>query len=151
MNPRQITPRLAAILCSLTESQLQMQASRSAALDATVTGVMGVDAAVAAIVVAVRSTHHLWIAALAALGVSAGLAVQALLVKGSGKIGPSAAGVLKARAVQADYELEQSVLVNLASDVFDNERALARREPKLIGAIALLVLAIMLELIGRVH
>ena len=40
-----ITPRLADRLCSLAESQLQTQAARSVALDASALGVMAVDAA----------------------------------------------------------------------------------------------------------
>ncbi len=46
MRTRAMTPELTAALRSLAEVQLQIQASRSATLDARAIGVIGVDAAV---------------------------------------------------------------------------------------------------------
>jgi hypothetical protein len=68
MSTKAITPRLADRLCSLAESQLQTQISRSGALDASALGVMAIDAAVAATIFATRGTFDLWIVAPALLG-----------------------------------------------------------------------------------
>jgi len=76
MPAKPITPRLADRLCSLAESQLQIQAARSASIDAGALGVVSACAAIAALVLGARSAHHLWIAALILLALSAGLAVQ---------------------------------------------------------------------------
>jgi hypothetical protein len=76
MSIQDITPRLADSLRSLSESQLQTQAARSASVDAGALGVVSACAAIAALILNARSAHHLWIAALALLGVSASLAVR---------------------------------------------------------------------------
>jgi hypothetical protein len=83
-----ITPRLADRLGSLAESQLQIQMSRSAALDAGALGVMGVDVAVAAIVLAVGSADYLWVAALLLPCVSLGVAIRVLRLAGAEQTGP---------------------------------------------------------------
>jgi hypothetical protein len=59
MSTKAITPRLADRLCSLAESQLQTQISRSGALDASALGVMAVDAAIATIIFATRGVYDL--------------------------------------------------------------------------------------------
>jgi hypothetical protein len=86
MSTEGITPRLADRLCSLAESQLQTQVSRSASIDAGALGVMSACAAIAALILDVKSADHTWIAALVLLGASAGLAVRTLLVGGVEKI-----------------------------------------------------------------
>jgi hypothetical protein len=89
MSTKAITPRLADRLCSLAQSQLQTQAARSASVDAGALGVVSARAAIAALILSARSAHHLWIAALVLLALSAGLAVRALLLRGAKEIGPS--------------------------------------------------------------
>jgi hypothetical protein len=148
MSRKAITPRLADRLCSLAESQLQMQAARSASVDAGALGVISACAAIAALVLAVKSTDHLWIAALVLLGLSAGLAIRALLIRGAEEIGPLVPGILNDRATHNDEELEQSLLEDLADETLVNNQGLARKDPLFIGALALLVLAVLLELAG---
>ena len=148
MSTQGITPRLADGLRSLAESQLQTQVSRSGALDAGALGVVSACAAIAAIVLSVRSAHRLWIAVLALLGLSLGLAVRVLLLTGAEQNGPLVADMLDARARNDDAYLEDILLNDLATETLANEQALARKDPLLAWALTLLVLAIVLELAG---
>jgi hypothetical protein len=148
MSTQGITPRLADSLRSLAESQLQTQVSRSGALDAGALGVVSACAAIAAIILSVRSAHHLWIAALALLGLSLGLAVRVLLLQGAEEIGPLVAHILDDRATYDDKTLEGGLLKDLATETLANNQALARKDPLLTRALTLLVLAIALELAG---
>lgn len=148
MSTRRISPSLAGRLCSLAESQLQTQAARSASLDAAAFGVMSACAAVAAIVLAIKSAEHLWVVALVLLGGSAGLAVRTLLLAGARRNGPSIAKVLEARLRNDDELVEEGLLRDLAAQTFANDQALARKEPLISPALALLVLAVLLELTG---
>lgn len=142
-------PRLADRLCSLAESQLQTQAARSLALDAGALGVMAVDAAVAAIVIGARGAYDLWIVALVLLGLSLGLAVWTLRLPGAEETGPSVAAMREARATLEAGRLEESLLEDLAADIQINDRALARKAPLFVRAQTFLVLAIIVELAGR--
>ncbi len=148
MPARAITPRLANSLRSLAESQLQTQVARSGTFDLGALGVVSVCAAIAAIVLGVRSAHHLWIAALVLLllALSLGLAVRVLLLPGAAQIGPPVAGLLDARTTYDDETVEEWLLEALALESLANERALARKDPLLIGAVILLVLALAIEL-----
>jgi hypothetical protein len=148
MPTKAITPRLADRLCSLAESQLQTQVSRSGTLDAGALGVMAVDAAIGAIVIGARGAYDLWYGAGALLALSLGLAVRALLLAGAKQNGPLVADMLDARARSDDAYLEDILLQDLATETLANEQALARKDPLLTWAVALLVLAIGLELAG---
>jgi hypothetical protein len=148
MSTKAITPRLADRLCSLAEGQLQTQVSRSGTLDASALGVVSACVAVAAIVLGVRSTHHLWIGALVLLAVSIGVAVRALFLPGAKQIGPLVADVLDARQARDDEDLEQTLLDDLATETLANQHALRRKNLLLTEAVVLFVLAIVLELVG---
>jgi hypothetical protein len=148
MPTKAITPRLVDRLCSLAESQLQTQAARSASVDAGALGVVSACAAIAALVLTVKSADHLWIAALALLGVSAGLAVRALRLPGAEEIGPPVTELLDVRGTRDNEEIEQSLLEDLADETLVNNQALARKDPLFTEALALLVLAVLLELAG---
>lgn len=148
MPTKGITPRLANGLRSLAESQLQIQAARSASVDAGALGVVSACAAIAALILSARSAHHLWIAALVLLVVSASLAVRVLLLRGAKEIGPLVGNMLDARAKHDDEIIEEGLLKDLATETATNNHALARKDPPLAAAVALLVLAIVLELAG---
>ncbi len=147
MPARAITPRLANSLRSLAESQLQTQVARSDTFDLGALGVVGVCAAIAAIVVDTRSAHYLWIETLVLLllALALGLAMRVLLLPGAAQIGPPVVGLLEAR-IGNDETIEEWLLEDLASESLSNERAIARKDPLLVGAVTLLVLAIALEL-----
>jgi len=148
MSVQGITPRLAGRLCSLAESQLQTQAARSASVDAGALGVVSACAAIAALILSARSAHHLWIAALTLLAVSAGLAIRALVLRGAREVGPLVSDMLDARETRDDEDLEGTLLKDFATETLANEQALARKDPLLARAVALLVLAVILELAG---
>jgi hypothetical protein len=148
MSTKPITPRLAESLRSLAEGQLQTQVSRSGTLDVSALGVVSACAAIVAIVLGVRSAHHLWIAALILLVLSLGLALRALRLPGAEQTGPLIAGMLDARASKDDAYLEDILLEDLAAETLVNEQAIARKDLLLARAVTLLVLAIVLELAG---
>jgi hypothetical protein len=148
MSTKTITPTLADRFCLLAVSQLQTQMSRSGTLDTSALGVVSACAAIAAIVLGVRSVHHLWIAALALLVLALGLALQALRLPGAEESGPSVLEMLDDRASNDDESIEDDLLKDLAEDVHTNERTLARKDRLLARAVTLLVLAIVLELAG---
>jgi len=149
MSTKAITPRLAESLRLLAASQLEIQAAQSVALDGSALGVVSACVAVAAIVLlGVRSAHGLWIAALVLLALSLGLAVRALLLPGAEQIGPPVGDMLDARRTYDDEELEETLLESLATETAANNQALARKDPLLVAAVTLLVLAIVLELAG---
>jgi hypothetical protein len=148
MSTKAVTPRLADRLCSLAESQLQTQVSRSGTLDLGSLGVVSACAAIAAIVLGVRSADHLWIAALVLLVLALGMAVRALLLPGARQIGPPVTDILDARARNDDKTIEEGLLKDLAAETAANKQALARKDPLFFAAVTLLVLAIALELAG---
>ena len=148
MSTNGITPRLADSLRSLAERQLQTQVSRSGALDVGALGVVSACAAIAAIVLGVRSADHLWVAALILLALSLGVALYALRLPGAEQNGPLVADMLDARAVDDDRTIEKGLLEDLSAETFANEQALAGKDSLLAWAVALLVLAIVLELAG---
>ena len=148
MPARAITPRLANSLRSLAESQLQTQVARSGTFDLGALGVVSVCAAIAAIVLTVRPIRDLWIAALVLLllALALGLAVRALLLPGATQTGPPVAGLLDACTAYDDETVEEWLLEALALESLANERALVRKDPLLIGAVILLVLALAIDL-----
>jgi hypothetical protein len=105
-------------------------------------------AAIAAVIVSVRSAHRLWIAALALLGLSFGLAVRALFLEGADRTGPPVRKLLDARATYDDEVIEEALLEDLATETRANNQALVRKDPLLAQALALVICAIALELAG---
>jgi hypothetical protein len=145
------TPRLADRLRSLAVSRLQRQAAHSGALDARTLGVLALDAGVAAIIIILgaRGAYDLWIVALVLLGLSLGLAIKTLRLPGAEQIGPFIGDVLNARKTQDDRTLEEWLLNDLTDDVETNDEALARKARLFDQALTFLVLAILVELTGK--
>jgi len=150
MSTNAITPRFAESLRLLAASQLQTQVSRSGTLDVSALGVVSACAAIAAIVLGVRSVHHLWVVALILLVLSLGLALRALRLPGAEQTGRLVTDMLDARAANDDETVEKDLLEDLASETLINEQALARKDHLLARAVTLLVLvlAIVIELAG---
>jgi hypothetical protein len=151
MSTQGITPRLADSLNRrlLAASQLQTQAARSVALDASALGVMTVDFAVATIVLDTKGAYGLWVLALLLLGLSLGLAVRTLSLPAAAQIGPSVTEEPEISENEDEHSPEDSLLDDLADDIEINEHAIARKEPSFNGALTLLVLAILTGLAGR--
>ena len=93
--------------------------------------------------------YELWILALVLLGLSFGLAFKALRNPGAEQIGPCIGDVLKARETHDDRTLREWLLDDLIDDVAANEEALSRKGPLVGRALTFLVLAILVELAGR--
>jgi hypothetical protein len=148
---QELTPEVSAALRSLAEVQLQIQASRSATLDARAIGVIGFDAAVATLVVGAGLGHRPTIAALAMLGLSAGVAGRSVFLGGSDEIGPSVLGLLTSNEIDDRSALETSLVDSLAADVQANHQALAHKAPRLTASFFFLALAITIALIAGVH
>jgi hypothetical protein len=131
--------------------QLQAQVALAATMDARAIGIMGIDAALAAIVVSARFPNLLRIATLAALILSAGLAGRLIFLENDERIGPLVARLLALREFYDDHALEETILKGVAADVKANEHMLARGARRLAFAFVLLVLAAQLILIGSLY
>ncbi len=134
----------------LTGSRLQTQVSRSGTLVGGTLGVMGVDVAVALIVIGAGGAYDLSILALLQLGLSFSLAVRALRLPGAEDAGPSLAAMRRAREAEGARELEDSLLDDLEEDLETNDRAVARKTLLFKHALTLLAFAILVELAGQV-
>jgi hypothetical protein len=150
MSTRPHKPEPSEWLRLLTGSRLQTQISRSVALEGGALGVMGVDVAVALIVIGAGGAYGLSIVALLALGLSFSLAVRALLQPGAKEAGPTLAAMRRAREAEDARELEDSLLDDLEDDLETNEGALARKTLLFKGALTFLAFAILVELAGQV-
>ncbi|MGH2875707.1 MAG: hypothetical protein ACRDLV_05600 [Solirubrobacteraceae bacterium] len=109
---------------------------------------IAVDAAFATSVVKTGAAD-LWILALALLGLSLGLGVRTLRLPGAVHSGSSVTKTLELRDIHDDHELEESVLTDLADSVDKNERTLTRKATIFDQALIFLILAITVELAGR--
>jgi hypothetical protein len=149
MSTKAIAPRFSEDLFPLTLHRLQRQTARSGALDGRALGVIFLDALLAATITVGAGVYELWILALVLLGLSFGLAVKALRNPGAEQIGPCIGDVLKARETQDDRTIREWLLDDLIDDVETNEQALARKGPLIGRALTFLVLAVLVELAGR--
>jgi hypothetical protein len=132
----------------LAASQLQIQTTRSVALDTGALGVMTVDFAAAAIFGA-GGAYDLGILALVLLGLSFGLAVQTLRLPGAKRMGSSVTYTPEAPGREDERSSEDSLLDDLEEDIEINERALVRRDSLFERALRFLVLAIVVALAAR--
>ncbi len=150
MSTRPNTPEPSDWLRLLTGSRLQTQVSRSATLDGGALGGMAVAAAVALIVIDVSGAYDLSILALALLGLSFALSVRATRLPGAEEIGPTVAAMRRARETEDQREFEDSLLDDLEEDLLINDQALTRKALLFDWALNFLVLAILMELVGRI-
>jgi hypothetical protein len=134
---------------SFAERQLQLQTSRSAALDAGAIGVMALDLAAATIVVDTRGGYDLWIVAATLIGLSFALAAGVLSLPGAEETGPFAPDMFEARERKDDPQIEAWLVKDLMDDLRANRRALARKVLLFNTALRLLLLAITAGLAGR--
>jgi hypothetical protein len=134
----------------LTGSRLQTQVSRSVALEGGALGAMGLDAAVALIVIGAGGPYALSILALLALGLSFSLAMRALRLPGAKDAGPSLAAMRSARESEDARAFEDSLLDDLEKDIETNKRAVTRKTLLFKGALTFLAFAILVELAGQV-
>jgi hypothetical protein len=150
MSTKAIEPEPSEWLRLLTGNRLQTQVSRSGVLVGGALGVMGVDVAVALIVVGGGGAYGLSILALLALGASFSLAMRALLLPNAEDAGPTLASMRRARESEDARELEDSLLDDLEEDLEANGQAVARKTLLFERALRFLAFAILVELVGRV-
>jgi len=149
MSTKAIAPRFSEDLFPLTLHRLQRQTARSGALDGRALGVIFIDALLAATITVGAGVYELWILALVLLGLSFGLAFKALRNPGAEQIGPCLGDVLNARDTHDDRTIREWLLDDLIDDVETNEEALARKGPLIGRALTFMVLAILVDLAGR--
>jgi hypothetical protein len=142
-------PLLTGELCSLARDQLKMQTSRSVALDAGALGLMVLDTALATNLLDTTGPYDLGVAALALIGLSFGLAVRALRLKGAEESGPSVARLREYRETRDAHQIRESMLEELTKEAWANDRALARKAVLFDRTLTVLVLAVLIDLAGR--
>jgi hypothetical protein len=145
------TSLLTGELTSLARDQLKTQSGRSVALDAGALGLMVLDVALATLLAGTRGAYDLWIATLALLGLSFGLAIQASRRKGAEDTGPPVARLREERKTHAAHQLRESMLEDLTEEVQTNDRALARKAVLFDRALIVMALAILIDLAGRLR
>ena len=136
-------------LSSLARDKLKTQSGRSVALDAGALGVMVLDVALATTVLETRGAYDLWIAALALLGLSFGLAIRALRLAGAEETGPPVARLSEDRETRVARQIRESMLEDLTEEVDTNDLALARKAVLFDRALIVMALAILIDLAGR--
>ncbi|MGP0101501.1 MAG: hypothetical protein ACLPUT_07775 [Solirubrobacteraceae bacterium] len=112
---------------------------------------MALDAALAAVIIGTRGAYDLWIAALTLLGLSLGLAVRALRILGAEETGPSVAHLREDRETHDEHQITESLLADLTAGIRNNDHALARKAVLFDRALIVLVLAILIDLAGRLR
>ncbi len=140
MSAHDTLPRDGSALRSLAEMQLQAQVALAATMDARAIGIMGIDAALAAIIASARFSSLLRIATMSILLLSAGLAGRLIFFENDERIGPFVARLLTLRELYDDHALEETILQSVAADVKANERMLARAARRLAFASSCLYL-----------
>jgi hypothetical protein len=136
-------------LFSFAERQLQLQTSRSVALEAGALGLMVLATALGTYLHDSRGVYALWAAALTLLGLSFALAAGALSLPGAEKTGPFAPDMFEARETQDDPQIEAWLVTELTDDLRANRRALARKALLFKTARTLLLLAVTAGLAAR--
>jgi hypothetical protein len=148
MSDHETPPLLAGELRALARDQLKMQTARSTALETGGLAAMGLAAALATIVSSIGRTP-LWVPALSLLGLSLTLAAGALSLAGARRTGPSIARMRRDPVNRDEPDALERLLDGLEQDVDRNDRAIVRKATLLNGAITLLLLAILVDLAGR--
>jgi hypothetical protein len=126
-----------------------MQTSRSVALDAGALGLMVIDTALATNLLDSRGAYNLWIAALALFGLSFALAIRALRHEGAKETGPSVARLSEYGETHDERQSRELLRAELTEEAQTNDRALARKAVLFDRALIPIVLAILIDLAGR--
>lgn len=130
-------------------TQLLAQNQLTVTYDAQALGTMAFDAALAAIVTSAKSHAYVWIVSLAILVMSVFYAWLVLQTEGAGETGPEISDVLDRRGAWPDDVLEQQIVEDLQADVVSNRINLGIKSTRVRVALSLLLLALSLELVGK--
>jgi len=143
------TSLLIGELSSLARDKLRTQSGRSVALDAGALGLMLLDVALATAVIETRGAHGLWIAALALLGFSFGLAIRASRRKGATEIGPSVVRLSEYRETRGARQIRELMREELTEEAQTNEHAVDRKAVLFDRALIVMALGVLIDLAGR--
>ncbi len=144
------TSLLIGELSGLARDKLRTQSGRSTALDAGALGLMLLDVALATAVLETRGAYELWIAALAVLGLSFGLAIQASRRKGATQTGPSGARLSEYRESRDARQIRELMRAELTEEVDINEHAVDRKAVLFDRALIVMALGVLIDLAGRI-
>jgi apolipoprotein N-acyltransferase len=135
-------------LLSLGRAQLGAQVAASTGLETQAMGIMGFDAAVAAIVVSVKGAAYLWVASLWLLAISIWFAILTILAP-EPKTGQNLSETLKERDGTADEEIRQTILQSVADAIEQNRETLNQKAQPVISSIIYMALGITVAVIGK--
>ncbi len=138
-------------IVSLGETQLQIQMAAATGVDTIAVGVLGVDAALAAVVIAVNKEvfGHLYWQPLIALAVTALFALVALI--GGGSLGLTPKGLYDRCKGFTAEEVDREVIAVLDAAVEDLKPRLTRKKYTVAAAILLLVGTVVVTVLTDVH
>ena len=138
-------------IVSFGETQLQIQMAASTGVDTIAVGVLGVDAALAAVLVAVNKElfGHLYWQPLIALAAVAGLALAALV--GGGSLGLTPKGLYDRCTGYTAEQVDLEAIGVLDIAVASLAGQLTRKKNTLAGAVLLLVGTIVVTVMTDVH
>jgi hypothetical protein len=136
-------------LTALGHTQLVAQVTASAGIDTQAVGIMAFDAALAAIVIAVRGSAYLWVLALLLFLYSVGWAVQPLLID-QPEVGQSLSESLAERASFTDGELQNALFSSVVAAGGQNRGILSEKTTCVWRAVRWAALAVVVAALGRI-
>lgn len=138
-------------IVSLGETQLQIQMAAATGVNTIAVGVLGVDAALAAVVIAVNKElfGHLYWQPLIALAVSALFALVALI--GGGSLGLTPQGLYDRCKGFTAEQVNGAVIAVLDGTIKDLNGRLTRKKSTVAAAILILVGTIVLTVATDIH
>jgi hypothetical protein len=135
-------------LMAVGQTQLVSQVTASAGVDTQAVGIMAFDAALAAIVVAVRGNAYLWVLALVLFLYSVGWAVQPLFID-QPEAGQSLSESLAERGSFTDGELRDALFSSVVAASLENRQILFAKTTCVWRAIRWSALAVAVAAVGR--
>jgi hypothetical protein len=97
-----------------------------------------------------RGVYELWVAALAVLGLSFALAIQALRHKGATETGPSVARLNEYRETRGARQIRELMRAELNEEARINDHALARKAVLFDRALIVMAFGVLIDLAGRI-
>lgn len=135
-------------IVNLAETQLQIQAATASSRDAIAVGVLGVDTALIAVAIPLRSAlgHHWW-QPMIAIGISGLLALTALLQAGA-DLGPTPWRIYELSSGLTEEVIALRLIGLLDAAIVKVNRRLAVKAWALAGSLLMIIVALALTLAG---
>jgi hypothetical protein len=141
-------PDPATPIVNLAETQLQIQAATTSSRDAIAVGVLGVDVALIAAAIPLRSTlGHDWWQPLIAIGLSGLLALAALLQTGA-NLGPTPWQIYELASGLTEEDIARRLVRLLDAAVVKTNRRLAVKAWALEGSLLMAIVTLTAILAG---